>query len=428
MIALQVINKVLQSQSVDLITNNELSVDYFIGYENEYEFIINHYKEYGNVPNKTTFLATFNEWDFIEVTETDRYLVDTIREEYLYYKTVPVIQKSAELLKSNANDAVSFLLEEVKNLTPSFSVQGTDIIKHAPKRYETYANKTQTVDWFIPTGFSELDDIIHGWSKGEELAVIFARTGQGKSWLLGKTLSHAWQIGYRVGYISPEMSPEKIGYRFDTLTKHFSNTNLLWGKDEPDYKEHIMKLTEHKNEFIVATPQDFQKKITVTKLKAFVKSNNLDILGVDGITYLTDERYKRGDSKTISLTNISEDLLTLSNELKIPILVVVQSNRGGVKDADSDGTPELENIRDSDGIAQNATKVIALRQAADSSLECGIKKHRDGKTGGKVIYDWNIDKGIFTYIPSYEDGVKPEKREQKVNEIKSSFGDGTNVF
>ena len=58
-----------------------------------------------------------------------------------------------------------------------------------------------------------------------------------------------------------------------------------------------------------------------------MQKNKLDILGIDGITYLTDERYKKGDNRTTMLTNISEDLISLSIELKIPIIVVVQSNR-----------------------------------------------------------------------------------------------------
>ena len=43
-------------------------------------------------------------------------------------------------------------------------------------------------------------------------------------------LAHSWQIGYNVGLISPEMSSSKIGYRFDTLIKHFNNNNLVWRK------------------------------------------------------------------------------------------------------------------------------------------------------------------------------------------------------
>ena len=140
-------------------------------------------------------------------------------------------------------------------------------------------------------------------------------------------LAHSWEIGMNVGLISPEMSSTKIGYRFDTLINHFSNNNLVWGKEEKGYEEYIKKLKERKNKYIVTIPQDFNKKITVSKIKSFCQKNKIDILGIDGITYLTDERYKKGDNRTTMLTNISEDLISLSIELKIPILVVVQSNR-----------------------------------------------------------------------------------------------------
>jgi replicative DNA helicase len=428
MITLQILNKVIQTGDIQLITKNALTEEYFVGYEKEFNFIVDHFNKYGNVPDKATFLDKFNEFNLIEVAETDKYLLDTLYEEHLYYKSVEVVQKVAELLKHNSNDAVEYLHSQLPNLQIAATTEGTDIISQADERYKIYLEKMNAKNpWYITTGFEELDDILNGWAKGEELVVLFARTGQGKSWVLAKTLTHAWQIGNRVGYISPEMSPAKVGYRFDTLFKHFSNRNLVWGREEPDYEKYIKELKNKENPFIVATPLDFQKKITVTKLKHFCQTNKLDILGVDGITYLTDERYKKGDNKTISLTNISEDLMALSIELGIPILVVVQSNRSGVKDADSEGTPELENIRDSDGIAQNATKVIALRQTG-AGLEFGIKKHRDGINGGKLIYYWDIDKGQFNYIPSSDDAAKPETRNKKTEEIKNSFNDGTDVF
>jgi len=428
MITLQILNKVIQTGDIQLITKNALTEEYFVGYEPEFNFIVDHFNKYGNVPDKATFLDKFNEFNLIEVTETDKYLLDTLYEEHLYYKSVEVVQKVAELLKTNANDAVEYLHSQLPNLQIATTSEGTDIIKQADERYQTYLEKINAKNpWYITTGFEELDEILNGWAKGEELVVFFARTGQGKSWVLAKTLTHAWQIGNRVGYISPEMSPTKIGYRFDTLFKHFSNRNLVWGREEPDYEKYINDLKTKENPFIVATPLDFQKKVTVTKLKHFCQTNKLDILGIDGITYLTDERYKKGDNKTISLTNISEDLMALSIELEIPILVVVQSNRGGVKDADSEGTPELENIRDSDGIAHNATKVIALRQTG-AGLEFGIKKHRDGINGGKLIYYWDIDKGQFQYIPSSDDAAKPEIRNKRTEEIKNSFNDGADVF
>lgn len=427
MITLQVLNKVLQNGDPEILLKNSLTVDYFVGYENEYNFMVDHYNRYGNVPDRLTFAAAFPNFEIVDVFENDRYLLDTLFEEHLYYKSVSIVQTVAELLKSNSQDAVEYLRGQMTQLQLPTSENGIDIIAKADERLTIYEQKKSAEDpWYIATGFEELDDVIHGWAKGEELVVLFARTGQGKSWVLAKTLMHAWQIGNRVGYVSPEMSAIKIGYRFDTLFKHFSNRNLVWGNDEPDYPEYIKGLAAYPNPFIVATPLDFQKKVTVSKLRQFCLSNKLDVLGIDGITYLTDERSKRGDNKTITLTNISEDLMDLSLELGIPILVVVQSNRGGIKEEDS-GTPELEHIRDSDGIAHNASKVIALRQTG-AGLEFGIKKHRDGAAGGKLIYNWDIDRGQFQYIPSTEDATQPGNRQKKIDDLKGSFKDGKDVF
>ena len=433
MVSLQIISKVLASQNLGIIQDNLLSKDYFVGYENEYDFIMQHYAEYSNVPDKATFLSKFPDFELVEVNESDRYLVDAIREEYLYYKSVPVVQKIAELLKTDANAAAEYMVSEMRNLQPNYKLGGVDIIQQAETRYEEFKERKENQsNWFFTSGFPELDDQIHGIQRGEELLVLFARTNQGKSWILEKICTHIWQIGNNVGYISPEIGAVSIGYRFDTLYKNFSNRDLLWGRDgvdEAEYVDYINELKENKHKFIVATPNDFSKKITITKLRNWVKQYDLDCIAVDGITYLTDERYHRGDNKTTTLTNISEDLMALSMELKIPILIVVQANRGGVSQDDSSGTPELETIRDSDGIAMNASKVISIRQTKDQILKLEIKKQRFGIVGGKLNYQWDINAGKFTFIPSYDDAEPIEKTEKKVQEIRKKYDkDKADVF
>lgn len=381
------------------------------------------------MPDKATFLGKFPEIELVEVTETDRYLVSALREENLYYRAVPIIQTSAKLFKADSNEAVEYLLNAIKTLQPNYDLGGTNIITDAKERYDQYIErKEHQEDWYFTSGFEELDEQIHGIQREEELFVIFARTNQGKSWVLEKMCTHVWNLGFNVGYISPEMSASSIGYRFDTLYKNFSNKALMWGKEDvKDYEDYINNLSENEHKFIVSTPHDFNKKITVTKLRNWITQYKLDLIAVDGITYLTDERFKRGDTKTTTLTNISEDLMSLSMELHIPVLVVVQANRTGVVDKDADGTPELESIRDSDGISHNASKVISIRQK-DSVLEIGIKKQRFGSVGGKLHYAWDIDVGEFVHIPSYDDAEKPEKTESKIVDIKSRFKDKEDLF
>lgn len=403
MVTLQILNKVIQSSDISLIQNNDLTVDYFPEYEPEFEFIMNHYQTYGNVPDKETFSSVFPNFEYIQVTESDKYLLDTVFEEYNYSRMVEIIQKSADLLKSNSNDAVEYLKTAMTDINIKVGKTYIDIVSQADLRLNEFKNKQNAEEpWCISTGFPELDNIVQGWTKGEEFVVIFARTGQGKSWVLVKTATHAWKLGFRVGYISPEMSANKIGYRFDTLNEHFSNTGLLSGNAE-NYEDYINELIQNGRPMYVATPVDFNKRITVSKLRTFCIENRLDMLCVDGIKYLTDERAHRNDNLTTQLTNISEDLMYLSMELQIPVLVVVQSNRQGVRDNEGNqGTPDLENIRDSDGIAHNATKVISLRQTGPG-LEMGIKKNRDGANNVKLVYTWDIDTGTFTYVPGESD-------------------------
>lgn len=432
MVSLQIISKILATKDISILENNLLTEDYFVGYESEYNFIVSHNKEYGSIPDKATFLSKFPDVELVEVTESDRYLVDTIREEYLYYKSVPVVQKVAELLKSDANAAAEYMIHALKDLQPNYRLGGIDIIADATERYDQFIERKEHQDnWFFTCGFEELDDLIHGIQREEELFVIFARTNQGKSWVLEKMCTHVWQIGFNVGYISPEMGASSVGYRFDTLYKNFSNKGLMWGKDDVDekeYSEYLNALKTSKNSFIVATPNDFDRKITVTKLKNWIQQYRLDLVAVDGITYMTDERFQRGDTKTTQLTHISEDLMSLSMELKVPILIVVQANRGGVAEDDSDGTPELETIRDSDGISHNASKVISIRQTKDGILKMEVKKQRFGAVGGKLNYQWDINEGNFTFVPSYDDAEPRQKTERKVREVKKQYHDKEDVF
>lgn len=412
MVALQVISKIINSKDLSIYEDNNLTVDYFIGYEKEIQYILDHKETYGNVPDKETFLDHFTDENgncsiqLVDVTESDRYLLDTIREEYLYNQSVIVVQKYAELLKTDSNAANEYMLSQQSVLQPNYQLGGLDIITQAKMRQSEYKERKEKQNtFFFESGFKELDELTHGIQRGEELYVIIARTNQGKSWVLEKMCTHVWKTGYNVGYISPEMSASSIGFRFDTLLGNFSNRGLMWGKNDindTEYENYINDLITKENKFIVATPMDFNRKITISKLRNWVKQNKLDLIAIDGITYLSDERGGRNDNKTTTLTNISEDLMGLSMELKIPVLVVVQVNRNGVADKDHvDGTPELETIRDSDGISFNASKCISIRQKQGNVLEIGIKKQRNGVVGGKVEYMWDIDNGVFEYLDNY---------------------------
>lgn len=430
----QVINKILESGNIDFIKNYALTQEHFLGYEDEFEFIVNHYEKYNKAPDKITFLDEFSDFNIFKVEETDQYLYDSLFELDFYNKFSSEWSEVRELIAVDPIAGGERLKQFLDNCPTHVSDRGIDIIKNAADRVNVIVERQNAeTSYYIKTGFSEIDAVLTGWERGEELVVIFGRTGQGKSWFMIKSLAEACMVGNRIGLISPEMSALKIGYRVDSLVKGFSNTELVTGRivikpeEFNNYKEYIENMSSTNNFFKVASMKDFDKRLTVTKLRNFIIQNKLDVVGIDGITYMTDERSKRGDNKTIALTNISEDLMTLTTELHVPIIIAVQSNRGGSRSEGESGNPELENIRDSDGIAQNATKVLSIRQVEDK-LDIQVKKHRNGRTGDKFSYYWSPDVGEFRFDDiesqreAYKETVKQLPSGERSNSSKTRKG------
>ena len=143
------------------------------------------------------------------------------------------------------------------DLVKSSTMKTVDIF-HDTSRFDDYVDKCTDFDrFFVRTGFKELDSIIGGWDRNEELATLVARPGVGKSWLLHKIALAAAEQGLTVGIYSGEMSENKVGYRIDTLVSHISNTAITRGYDsvQTEYRNYIEQLPKKfKGTIKVLTP------------------------------------------------------------------------------------------------------------------------------------------------------------------------------
>lgn len=426
MVDLQILNLILNKKDYSIINLNNLNADYFPAYRTEFEFIKNHYEKYKQVPDKQTFIDRFPDFKFFEVTESERYLVDGIQEEYLYNKTVPILQKMDELLtgeNADSRKAVEYLVSKIPLLTRKLNVEAIDLVSQADKRLKIYEDKLENKDKsIIKTGLKELDEIITGWDRREELAVITGRTGMGKSWWLFFFLLNALKQGVTVGLYSGEMGADKVGYRIDTWMSNISNFKINKGfKDiKEQYEEHIEHFKKFNSSFYIITPKELGGPATVEKLRAFVEKYNIQLLGIDQFSLMEDTR--RGRVTYERFGNISMDVKTMQMELGIPIIADAQLNRNAAsKDVEEPGT---EHLGGSDRIAQDATTILSIVQK-EPGVEIRIMKSRDSKVGDKLLYHWDIDKGILTYIPSSNDATNGKY----VEEIKEQYGkEGVDVF
>lgn len=427
MIELQLLNKVLQDGNLNLFIRNGIDRTYFKEFHPEYDFIVNHYNTYKRMPDRETIIGNNQlQFEFFTVNESEEYLVNAAKEQYLFDETVKTLTTISSKLEVNSFEAVEYLKSVLPNLMKQISTGGVDLTKDRTRLYEIEDKKNGSSQ-VISTGLKELDEVIYGWLPGEELVTVVARLGQGKTWLLLWFAVAAWKQGKRVGIYSGEMSSSRIGYRIDTLIANFSNKDLLRGtiEDVEGYKQYLDTLEQKGNPIIVLSKKELKGRATVSQLKNFALTNNLDILCIDQYTLLEDERATRGTSRAERLEHISSDLFDASIDLGIPIIVLSQANRDGDRaDEDGGGTPDVKDIYGSDSIGQNATKVITIRQTG-AGFEMSVKKNRDDKFGQTLLYYWDFDKGIITYIPN---GTDKQYNPSKVDDVRKRYNDARDVF
>lgn len=421
MIQLQTLNYLLDKKDSSMLLMNNISEEFFSDYTEEYRFICDHLNEYGSIPDKLTFLDKFPNFDIVEVNESPDYLIDKLYDDRNTRKLADIFNNIRKLLvEGKIDEAMQLYTTSSDAVVKAKHIEAVDILRNS-ERYDAYVERCDNFDkYYVKTGFRELDEIIGGWDRQEELATIVARSNQGKSWILFKCAVAAVEQGLNVGIYSGEMSERKVGYRIDTLISNISNTALTKGDRsvQNEYKRYLDNLPNRYTGFLkVLTPNMIDGPAGVSALRAFVEKENLDILFIDQHSLLEDDRHARSPVEKAS--NISKDLKNLQVLKKIPIVSVSQQNRTSTENGVG-----LEHIAQADRIGQDSTIVIFFEQK-NGLLTLHLIKSRDSANMKNISYLVDLNKGIFTYVPEEDNAINGEGTQ----ELREEFNEvGEDVF
>ena len=427
MIQLQVLNYILSSKDASLITVNNLSDKYFSEYKNEFLFIKTHLDKYGNIPDLTTFLTAFPEFDVVAVGESVNYLLEELFKDYRTRNMAETFNKVRTLLMSGKEEeAAQVYSTGVDTLSSNVALTCVDLLRDT-SRYDDYIDRTLNPNkYYLTTGFKELDKVIGGIDMKEELGIIMARTNMGKSYLALKMAASGAIQGYNVGLYSGEMTEGKVGARLDSLLGHFNNRAIMHGNTsiQNDYLKYIKELpNKYSGSLKVLTPAMAGGKVGVGTLKAFIEKYNLDILFIDQLSLVDDDR--RGKTIPDRMSNIIIDLKRLQVLKQMPIIAVAQQNRT----KNDDNTIDTTQLAGSDDLGKFATWVLGISRDKkdDTIFNIEVVKARDGGVGAKLTYYVDLNTGVFTYIPNENDGTNStESEEELVNRY--SVDTGEDIF
>lgn len=242
----------------------------------------------------------------------------------------------------------------------------------------------------LSSGFPELDELTLGLS---DYIVVAARPSIGKTALaLQIALNVSVKKDQSTAIFSLEMSRKKVMARMLANFANIDSQAIRTGYVMPEEKKHfdiaLDKLS--KSNFVIDdTPSQTISQIKA-KAKKIKKDKGLNLVIIDYLGLIeTDERYNSTYEK---VTAISKGLKALSKELKVPVVVLAQLNRGN--QARQDKRPYMSELRDSGQIEQDADQIWLLHRddyyeretERKNIIEIDIAKNRDGSTGVVELY------------------------------------------
>lgn len=228
----------------------------------------------------------------------------------------------------------------------------------------------------IKTGIPKVDKIL-GSLHPSDMCIVGARPGVGKTAFGVTVMLNAARVGKRVGFISTEMSVDQIAFRVSAQTADIDAKKYRTaGFDDQEWtRVSASVLTLSGMNMRVCDKSVMKVSDVFLQCRAWEMDGGLDLIVVDYLTRIKPDTAT--GSQNIDVGEIATQMKNLARDLKVPVIVLAQLNRGSTNRADS--TPRMSDLRDSGVIEQEADSILILHREEDE----------DGNKTNLIIVDKN---------------------------------------
>ena len=233
------------------------------------------------------------------------------------------------------------------------------------------------------TGFYDLDKMTAGLHP-EELTIIAARPGVGKTAYAIQMMLNMAKKGVKCLLVSREMSQMQLVKRILANIAMVDGQKLRFCKSltDDDWAKIGFAVSD-----ICKLPIELNDKLaTIQEIRAYCRElknkDSIDLLIVDYLQLCRS--LKRTENRRQEIEDISRQLKEISLEFSMPVVALSQLSRESV----SAKEPELNHLRESGSLEQDADNVIFLHVPSDTDetkdcfdIKVIVGKQRNGPTG-----------------------------------------------
>ena len=218
----------------------------------------------------------------------------------------------------------------------------------------------------IPTGFTDLDQLLGGFHK-TDLLILAGRPSMGKTAL-------ATNIAFKmvkaksmddenkkniIGFFSLEMSSEQLATRILAEDSSISSEKIRRGQLNSNDFQKIVKSSQTLGDLSLYIDDSPNLSISAlrTRARRLKRKYGLDAIVIDYLQLIRPS-LSRPDNRVLEIAEMTRNLKSLAKELSIPVLCLSQLSRQ-VEQRD-DKRPQLSDLRESGAIEQDADVVMFI--------------------------------------------------------------------
>lgn len=334
--------------------------------------------------------------EYVYATTAD-YIYNQVIELSKKRKLMELLQKSiTELMEAENIDI--FMQDKIKQINKIAEInekEQTFVEQVVETSTEIEKNTLQKPDYTLYTGITDLDKMICGLHK-QELTIIGARPGIGKTTLALQIAEHIAERGTETAIISLEMSDTQVIQKLISRRARINSYKMRMGTLETKELEQVGIVSAEIAELpihLITKARTIQHIENIArKLK---NKNNLGLMVIDYIQLIKNKG--KFNSREQEVADITRTLKLLSLELNIPIIGLCQLNRNAARQE-----PTLADLRESGAIEQDADNILFLYQEAESTetvvdITLKLAKQRAGETG-KISLKFNKANSEFREV------------------------------
>lgn len=229
------------------------------------------------------------------------------------------------------------------------------------------------------TPWNDLTEVLSGWHPGR-VYFVAGRPATGKS-MVGMTIAlHAAANGLWSHIATLEMSSVELYHRMLSKVARVDHSLLTHRRLTSADREKLNDAAQ----LIAQLPLtvDDRTNQTVGSIRSVVRERargGLGIVVIDYIGLMCSGAGKKGNRQE-EVAEMSRALKLMARELKVPVVVLAQLNRGPMDRADK--RPVMSDLRDSGAQEQDADAVILLHrdETRKDDLETIVAKNRHGSS------------------------------------------------